>query len=362
MSKKPSMVVTIWGCRGSIPAPPTPQQILEKQSALIARLVADGGTTALFGKKPDEAKVREYLESLPPSIGGSYGGDTTCLGIEASDCPLIVFDAGTGIRHLGRELVGRIVTNAHLNSLSQDKETYRDLHLFFTHFHWDHLQGFPFFAPSFMGNPFRINIHLYGKRNAHNQISGVLAGQQENPNFPVAWDDLPCNRIDHELKRMERDPIKVGKATVTYTDLSHPDAVFAFAVECGGGKFTFATDTEHRDILDARLVNLARGSQYLYYDSQYTPEEYLGAKGSITGGMPKFDWGHSTYVWAIRTALAADVPNILLGHHEPVRDDFQLETLLAQALKERDRQLSLPENRGKRLEVILARQGMKITF
>lgn len=360
MSKKPTMIVTIWGCRGSIPTPLTSEQILEKQVALVERMLTDGGTQKLFGKKADETDIRTYLEGLPPSLTGTYGGDTTCLGIEADSCPLIILDAGTGIRHLGRQLLERMLTRAPLNPLASDEKTRRELHMFFTHFHWDHLQGFPFFAPSFMGGQNRINVHLYGKRNAQQRISGVLAGQQECPNFPVAWDDLPCTRIDHELRRMEREPIKIGKATVTYTELTHPDSVFAYAVECRGKKFTFATDTEHKDIVDTRLTTLARGSQYLYYDSQYTPDEYHGRKGSLTGITPKFDWGHSTYAWAIRSALAADVPTVLLGHHEPTRDDFQLEELLAKALKERDRQLNLPENRGKALEVMLARQGMKL--
>ena len=197
MSKKPSMIITVWGCRGSIPSPLSAEQVFAKQVALMKQLLADGGPAKVFGKKPDDASIRSYLEGLPPSMVGTYGGDTTCIGIEANGSPLIVLHAGTGIRHLGRQLLGRMFGGAHLNSLATDPKTRLDLHLFFTHFHWDHLQGFPFFAPTFVSGQNRINVHIYGKRNAHQQISGVLAGQQECPNFPVAWDDLPCNRIDH---------------------------------------------------------------------------------------------------------------------------------------------------------------------
>ncbi|MFZ2958637.1 MAG: MBL fold metallo-hydrolase [Candidatus Ozemobacteraceae bacterium] len=357
MAKQPVMNVTFWGVRGSVPAPLTTRQIHEKQSALIQRIMKDGGTKKLFGASPAPEAIEEYLSSLPASLSGTYGGDTTCVEVQVAESPLIIIDAGTGIRHLGREILRRLFAKEHINPLCSDEHTRHDLHLFFTHFHWDHLQGFPFFAPGFLSGVNRMNVHFYGRKTAQQHLSDVLSGQQECPNFPVAWEDMPCVRFDHELKRLERTAIQVGAATVTYQELTHPDSIFAYAIEAEGRKFTFATDTEHKSVPDTRLINLAKGSSILYYDSQYTPQEYVGAKGSLTGVIPKFDWGHSTYEWAVKTALCADIPSVILGHHEPTRNDFQLEELLAAALEFRDTQLALAENKGKKLTIQLARDG-----
>ncbi|MBF0499798.1 MAG: MBL fold metallo-hydrolase [Candidatus Riflebacteria bacterium] len=357
MVRKPVMNITFWGVRGSVPAPLTARQIREKQIALIERIIKDGGTKKIFGAASANEAIEEYLKSLPPSLSGTYGGDTTCVEVQVADAPLILIDAGTGIRHLGREIMRRLIAREHVNPLCCDERTKHDIHLFFTHFHWDHLQGFPFFAPGFLAGNNRMNVHFYGKKTTQQRLADVLSGQQECPNFPVAWDDMPCDRFAHELHRLDRETLHVGAATITYQELTHPDAVFAYAIEAAGHKFTFATDTEHKSVPDSRLINIAKGSTVLYYDAQYAPEDYVGTKGSVTGNTPKFDWGHSTYEWGVRTALEASVPILILGHHEPARDDFQLEELLVRAQAYSRKMLSLPENKGKQLTVKLAQDG-----
>ncbi|MBF0409451.1 MAG: MBL fold metallo-hydrolase [Candidatus Riflebacteria bacterium] len=359
MVNDPAMVVKYWGVRGSVPSPLTHDQILEKQTALIRELYSSGGLEATFGKKPTDEEILKKLLTLPPSLSSTYGGDTTCVEIQAKDSPLIIIDAGTGIRHLGRELLGRLLKGQNLNPLNTCEETKRDIHILFTHFHWDHLQGFPFFAPGFMSGKFRVNLHLYGRRDAKQRLTDVLAGQQECPNFPVLWDDMPCQKISYELRRMSKETISIGKAMVNYQELTHPDAVFAYSVEVEGKKFVFATDTEHKDIIDPRLTNLCKGCQILYYDSQYTPDDYVGTPGGITGSTPKIDWGHSTYEWGVKTVLRANVPTLVLGHHEPVRNDFQLEELLGQAKDYLAKQLAKPEFSSKKVEILLARQGLE---
>jgi len=359
MNQSHSMIIKYWGTRGSIPAPLTIEQIRQKETALIKRIVKDGGCEKLFGSPTCEKKIDDYLNSLPLSLSGTYGGDTTCLEIQIKNSPLIMIDAGTGARNLGKLLIGRFFASKNLNPLNADEKHSRDIVLFFTHYHWDHLQGFPFFAPGFLPGNMRINIHFYGKSNTRQRLSDVLAGQQEYPNFPVVWEDMPCSKNCTELGRLEPNCIQIGEAKITYQELTHPDSVFAYKIEADGKKFVFATDTEHKDNPDPRLISLAKGADILYYDAQYTPEEYIGTPGTLTGAMTKFDWGHSTYEWGIKNALAAGVKTIVLGHHEPLRDDFQLEELLDRARRFCDEQLKLTQNKEKTLEVVLAHQGME---
>ncbi|MEZ7890476.1 MAG: MBL fold metallo-hydrolase [Candidatus Wallbacteria bacterium] len=359
MAESNSMIVKYWGVRGSIPAPLTIEQIKAKEIELIQRIIKDGGIEKLFGGEPDPKKISDYLDSLPKSLSGTYGGDTTCIEIQVKDSPLIMIDAGTGARSLGKTLLGRLFSIKTLNPLNTIKEFEKDLHLFFTHYHWDHLQGFPFFAPGFLPGPMKVNIQFYGKRNTTQRLSEVLAGQQEYPNFPVVWDDMPCSKNCMELGRLEPGPMKIGNATICYQELTHPDSVFAYSVENNGKKFVCATDTEHKDSPDPRLIKLAQNADVLYYDTQYLPEEYKGGDPKcLTGALTKFDWGHSTYEWGIKNALAANVSTLVLGHHEPFRDDFQLEKLYERSLIFRDGQLKLKENEGKKLEIILGYEGL----
>ena len=343
-----NMIIKYWGVRGSIPAPLTTEQIREKELALIEQIILEGGTERIFGPKliahvHDKTKeeIKEYLENLPLSVSGTYGGNTTCVEIQARDSPLIIIDAGTGIRALGDELLKRYFSNGNLNPLNSDKKTEKDIHLFFTHYHWDHLQGFPFFAPAFMGD---VKIHFYGKRDARKRLSEVLAGQQKYPTFPVEWEDIACGKEYSELGRLTPHILNIGNAEVTYRELDHPDSVFAYAISIGEKKFVFATDTEQRDIPDVALVKLARNANIMYYDAQYTPEEYGDLK------MPKLKWGHSTFEWAIKNAVAANIRTIVLGHHEPKRDDFELSEL---------RQRAIMFDQEDPREIIMAYEGLE---
>ena len=358
------MKVIYWGVCGSIAAPLQDSSVRTKQAALIERLITDGGTATLFpGSGAErEGSIREYLSRLPTSIAGTYGGETTCIEVQIPDTPLIILDAGTGIRHLGKVLLKRLFAGEPLNPLSHDQKTARDIHLFLSHYHWDHLQGFPFFGPGFIPGAMKVNIHFYGKKNTQQRLSEVLGGLQQCPNFPIEWEDMPCGKNFVELSRMESDTISIGQAQIHYQQLTHPDVVFSYSVSAFGKKFIFATDTEHKDSPDPRLLKLARDGDVLYYDSQYLPEEYIGTPGTLTGAMTKFDWGHSTYEWAVRNALAAGVKTVVLGHHEPERDDFQLEALHERACRFAEEERKTPANQCKQLNVVLAYQGLEQTL
>ena len=357
MDKQPIMRVKYWGARGSIPAPLTPHEVRNKLRVFTERLLGYGIEKVLTDGNIDPAKLDKYLESLPPSVSGTYSGNTTSVEIQVKDAPLIMIDCGTGARLLGLELMKRVGTgNRHFNPLAESREIpSREVHLFLSHLHWDHIQGFPFFVPAFVKG---TTIHVYGRANSRKKLEGSLEGQQEFPNFPVEFHDLPAEIECTEMRRFGTDPISLKSAIVTPMELSHPDGVFAYRIDAtdkfGTRKaaYAFATDTEQRDVEDPRLVKLAKGAQVLYYDAQYTPEEYPG----------KIDWGHSTFIWAVRTALAAEVPMVVLGHHEPVRDDFALEEVLDRARKFKNEQLKLPQNEGKKLKIVLAQEGLMHEF
>ena len=353
-----SMIIKYWGVRGSIPTPLTDKQEKEKQCANFMDVIKRGGTSKLFGDDadaPDLAeKIMQFLNNQPKSLAGTYGGDTTCLEIQARDSPLIMIDAGSGARALGNVVLGRLFSESNLNPLDSDPERKRDLHLFLTHYHWDHIQGFPFFGPAFIPKDKKVNINFYGKENGKTRLSDALKGQQEYPLFPVGWKAMPCKKTYKELGRIASTEIPVGEVVVKYAELDHPDKVLGYSIEIDGKKFVCATDTEHRAIEDPFLIELAKDADILYYDAQYTPEEYSGKEGPS-----KVRWGHSTYEWGVKTALAANVDTVVLGHYEPARDDFGVEQLMERALEFKNECLRLPENEGKSLNVMMAYQGLE---
>jgi phosphoribosyl 1,2-cyclic phosphodiesterase len=252
------------------------------------------------------------------------GGNTSCVEMRCGGARL-VFDGGTGLRALGKHIVG---------------ESPLTLHLFFSHVHWDHIQGFPFFAPAFVpGN----TIHLYGAANVNGTIEAAMAGQMEFPNFPVKLDALPSTLRFHDVS--EATVLKPAEGVeVRAAAGNHPGGVLAYRVDCGGRSVVYATDTEHFEgRMDEGLLALARQADVLIYDSQYTPEEYRGE-----GGMPRVGWGHSTFEEGAKLAEAAGVKQYVLFHHDPEQDDDAVRD------KERRARALFPES-------IAAHEGLEIT-
>jgi phosphoribosyl 1,2-cyclic phosphodiesterase len=214
-----------------------------------------------------------------------------------------VFDGGTGLRMLGKKLV---------------KEMPLTAHIFFSHVHWDHIQGFPFFDPAFVkGN----TIHLYGGNNVSRTLEETLAGQMDHPSFPVHLTDMGARMTFNDLKEGQELSIDDGMGGVVKVRTArgnHPNGVWIYRVEHDGKAVVYATDTEHYKEVDQNLVDLARDVDVLIYDSQYTPEEYAGTTGS---GGPKVGWGHSTFDEAVKLALTAGAKKLLLFHHDPLQTD-----------------------------------------
>ncbi len=251
------MRITFWGVRGSIPTP-----------------------------GPETATV---------------GGNTSCVEVRAGKL-LLVFDGGTGLRLLGKSLLKSMPITAHL---------------FFSHVHWDHIQGFPFFDPAFVpGNV----IHLYGGNNVSRTLEETLAGQMDHPSFPVHLSEMGAKMHFHDV--IEGQPLELDagdgtEAIITTARGNHPNGVWAYRVDHGGHSVMYATDTEHYAVVDPQLLKLAKGVDVLVYDSQYTPEEYAGTNG----GMPKLGWGHSTFDEAVKLAKTAGAKKLVLYHHDPTQND-----------------------------------------
>jgi phosphoribosyl 1,2-cyclic phosphodiesterase len=239
--------------------------------------------------------VRGSIPSPGPSTV-EIGGNTSCVEVRAGKA-ILIFDGGTGLRLLGKKLAKEMPITAHM---------------FFSHVHWDHIQGFPFFEPAFVaGNVF----HLYGGNNVSRTLEETLAGQMDHPNFPVhlgAMGAVMTFRDVPEDKAVEVDDGLGGIVRVTTARGNHPQGVFAFRIEHEGKAVVYATDTEHYEgHIDEGLLKLSKGAQLLIYDSQYTPEEYAAKKG----------WGHSTFEEGVKLAKLAGAKKLVLYHHDPTQSD-----------------------------------------
>lgn len=243
---------------------------------------------------------------VPGRSTAEIGGNTSCIEVRAG-AEILIFDAGTGIRQLGNLMMRELPVVARM---------------FFTHVHWDHIQGFPFFLPAFIkGNRF----DLFGARKISNTLAETLSGQMNYPNFPVSLGEMGAQMNFHDLH--EGEAVACGDAVISSTQLNHPGGVFGYRVDFGGHSVVIATDTEHYSCPDQKLVNLAEGSDVLVYDAMYTPEEYEGAND-----LPaRTGWGHSTYVEGAKVARAARVRKLVLFHHDPDRDDAGVRAIEARA-------------------------------
>jgi phosphoribosyl 1,2-cyclic phosphodiesterase len=276
-----SVSVKIWGCRGSLPAP--------------------GPTTV------------------------AYGGNTSCIEVRAGDEEALVFDAGTGVRELGRELLERGT---------------RRIHLFLTHLHLDHVEGLRFFPPLFDR---RTSLEVWGPRSPVMPLRERIMRAFSPPLFPLDLRDVPARITFHDLPG---DPWRRDGITIFSDLVLHPGPTLGYRLELGGVILTYLPDHEPALAgMDGRSIDwisgaaLARDADYLLHDAQYTEEEY----------GPRIGWGHSTVDAAVAFSRAVDARRLVLFHHDPDRSDGDLESL-----EDRARSLALPV----RHPPVLAREGM----
>lgn len=231
-----------------------------------------------------------------------YGGNTPCIEMRVGGQRLI-FDGGTGLRVLGQYLLGQMPVKANL---------------LFTHSHWDHIQGFPFFVPAFIpGNRF----HIYGAVAPNGStIEQRLNDQMLHPNFPVPLQIMAAQLEFHDIQI--GDVLEFGDVKVNTALLNHPGEAVGYRVSWNGYAAAYVTDTEHLpDRLDDNVLLLARNADVLIYDATYTDEEYHSPKSSKVG------WGHSTWQEAVKVAKAANVKRLVIFHHDPLHNDDFLDNV-----------------------------------
>jgi phosphoribosyl 1,2-cyclic phosphodiesterase len=261
--------------------------------------------------------------ACPGAATVRYGGNTPCVEMLVGGHRLI-FDAGTGIHVLGQSLLHQLPVSGHL---------------FFSHSHWDHIQGFPFFSPAFMeGNEFDI----YGGVIPHGvTIEQRLHDQMTQPNFPVPLQVMGANLRFHTLEY--GDKVNLGEVTISTGLLNHPGGAMGYRVSWQDRAVAYITDTEHfHNELDRNILALADRADVLIYDCTYTDAEYHHPKTS------KIGWGHSTWQEGVKIAKAARVKDLVIFHHDPSHDDEFMDVVAIESAR------VFPRS-------IVAREGMEIS-
>ncbi|TFG65186.1 MAG: MBL fold metallo-hydrolase [Spirochaetales bacterium] len=289
------MKVRFWGVRGSIPTPLTINQIQGKISSIAQRLSP--------ADLVSEESIEKFLAMLPPYLMGAVGGNTTCVEVRLNDDTIIIFDCGSGITDLA-------------HALKKEDRYIRTYHIFFSHFHWDHIQGLPFFVP--IAYDPKCTIHFYSPiRN----FEDLLKNQMKVPYFPVTMDVMGADISYHVLT----EPIiRIGSSEVMWKRVKHPGGCFNYKVRENGNTLIFATDTEltEQDFKKTKEnVDFYEDVDAIILDSQYTLGE----------AIEKYDWGHSSYSMAVDFVNEWAIKNLYLFHHEPQYDDKKIYSILQSA-------------------------------
>ena len=258
----------------------------------------------------DSMKLKFYgtRGSIPICDAGfqQFGGNTTCLQITFTDTNRIaIIDAGTGIRNLGRDL----------RAIGHKQE---QIVIAFTHFHWDHIQGFPFFAPAYDPGQ-KITLLTLGRDQTVSDLREIFEVQMQSEYFPVQLDHMGANFEFLQIADASKHFTGINnvQTMVTAQRHNHPGGAYSFRIERNGKVLVVCTDVEHGEQMDPRLVELARGADLLVHDAQYTAEELQKRRG----------WGHSSFDQAMQVAEMAGVKRLALTHHDPDHDDEFLQRI-----------------------------------
>jgi phosphoribosyl 1,2-cyclic phosphodiesterase len=270
--------------------------------------------------------VRGSTPTVDPATW-RYGGNTPCLEFIAPDGTKFILDCGTGLRVLG-------------NRWSADDSAASGVtHILVTHYHWDHIQGLPFFAPLYDE---RNQFQFYSFRSKFlgpDSLRQVFEAQMALPYFPVDFSAMSAQRKFREVDGGET--FQIGENRVTTAWLNHPQGCLGFRIETPAGIVVYATDNEPGvPSLDINLRELAEGADIFINDAQYTPAQLA---------TDRKGWGHSTWSEGVKVAREANVKTLVLFHHDPDSTDRVVDQLLRQAREEYD-------------SVFAASEGMVITL
>jgi phosphoribosyl 1,2-cyclic phosphodiesterase len=314
----------------------------------------------ILGGPVDPQTLLAYRRRFDVPEPRVYGGWTTCVRVETSDGHDLVFDCGSGFRNCAIDLQAK-----------WGDRPARELHLFGSHSHFDHTEGFDQAAVCFDR---RNTINVYGNRQflwALDSNLGIfshhVADEVRGVHTPLTYAIMPAGFRACEIRDTAsepppttageqdgrrffdvREPIRIGRTTVRPFEVFHPAPCLAYRIDHGGRSFVFCTDHELRRgpdaghpaqhaslAAEARLVEHVRGADLLYRDGQYLRAEYDGREGiGSSAPVPRLDWGHSCIEDVIEMARACRVRRTLIGHHDPNRnwaDRNRLDSMLAQS-------------------------------
>ena len=313
------MRVIFRGVRGSLPAPLTPEQVRSKIAAIVQRIRPADLQSA-------ESRER-FLSRLPPYLFGTTGGNTTCVEVRTDDDRLLILDGGTGLRVLGA-------------ALAQRRDPTREFPILLTHFHWDHLQGIPFFGPAWVkGN--RLTF-----LSPDPSMEKTVREQMKPPYFPVTMEAMQAKV---RFLCLNGEKLRFGDTEIRWRKMNHPGGAYAYRISENGKSLVFATDSE---VTERDFISQGEGRSFferadlLILDSQYTLEE----------SFSKFDFGHTSYTMAVNLASEWNVRRLVLFHHEPRYDDRKIFGIARRAQWHRDQ---LGEST---LEVSTAVEGTEIVL
>ena len=276
----------------------------------------------------------------PGRTTNKYGGNTSCVEIRIDDS-LFVCDGGTGLRELGVDLLRRGITNV-------------TTHFLFSHMHWDHIQGFPFFTPAYIP---ANTCNIYGTRDGDDRFHRLLSGQMRSDYFPVDFSELRSHILATHLDDGRRP---IAGVKVTWFEQRHPGSSYAYCLEKNGVKVVYATDNEidltlaktfdevQADLelqrpVPQSLVEFVRGADLLIADAQYTDMEYPKHVG----------WGHPRATTVVDLAVLAGVKQLALFHHDPMHSDPEVDAIV-QLCRARARRLGSP------VFIFAAREGLEL--
>jgi len=226
-----------------------------------------------------------------------FGGNTTCILLEGPK-RTVILDAGTGIRELGKEMA----QDPHMG-------IDRPCFLAFSHFHWDHIQGLPFFIPAYDSRR-TFTISAIGRERRGLDLRSIFETQMQEDYFPVSLDGMGAKI---EFLQTSEDYMSGKTAFVRVTKHNHPGGAYSYRLQDieEGTVLVYCTDIEHGERIDPQIVALARDADLLIHEGQYTPEE-----------LPRYQgWGHSSWTQAVEVAEQAKVKRLIITHHDPDHND-----------------------------------------
>ena len=295
------MRVRFWGTRGSIPTPLTSAQLKHKiRKALVLSRGADLSS---------DARIDEFVEqTLPFTVANTFGGDSPCVEIETESNEYLICDLGTGLRRFGSQVLAR-------NGL----DTPNKFNFVMSHVHWDHIMGFPFFAPAYIpGNKIRV----FG---CHDIVESALRGQHSGPCFPVEYDALGA---DIEYVGLEVDRwYDVAGLKVKAMRQHHTGDSYGYRFEKDGKSIVYSTDSEHKLISRAEteaFVAFFREADLVVFDAMYSLADAVTIRE---------DWGHSSNIVGVELCQMARAKHFCLFHHEPTNDDDAIQQIFEDTVR-----------------------------